>query len=1322
MSAGLTAVIAVVALAGWGAHVLVLARIAPGLPTMKANAAVSLVLASFAAVVYGHCASRGGVRYAAAACAVVVLLVGAGTLAEYAFGWRLGIDQLLFHARAAANVPYPGRPAANAALGFVMVGLALLCWEVRLWGVWVSHLLAWLTATLGLLALAGYATGATALTSLPSRQGIAVGAAVGLILLPLSILLARPERGEIALLASGGHGGLVLRRLLPVAVLLPACAGLSLAGERLGWFASATGEWLSAIVGTIALIAVAWAVALESDRAELAAGRLAAVVESSQDAILSETVDGVMISWNLAARRMYGYRAAEAVGRHVSMLSPPGREQDSVRLLARVAAGERVDHLEVMRRRKDGSLLDVSLTLSPVRDRAGQIVGISEIARDFTEHKRAERELERLAQAAEHSSDAIVSFDLDGRVRHWNRGAERILDLSAEEAIGLSVEELNAEASARTRDAFARALAGQAPVRLEYRRRRKDGTLIDLETTITPWRVDGRVVGTTSVAVDVTERKRAERELERLAQAAEQRSDAIVSFDLEMRVRHWNLGAERISGFRADEVLGLSIDELNALSDEPPQTRVRAREAIAKILRGEPGYQVEAQRRRRDGTVFDVLSTFVAWRVDGRVVGATNTTVDITQRKRAERVRERALADLEEAQRVAKVGSWTWDPASDEASWSAQMYEIFGRDPSQGPAAGEAFFALVAAEDRERIRAGYAEVFGGGPSFTLDYRIVTPDGRQRTVHAVGRADPARAGCYLGTVQDVSEQRAAQHALREAEERFRLAFEEAPIGMAVISTDGTLEHANAALGMICGRVRHELHGLPLRELIHPGDNHSVEQELRALAGGAVGKLVRELRVLPASGSPVEVSIHATALRYGAGRPDRLLCQVQDITDRKQYESRLQFMADHDPLTGLMNRRKFEAELDRHVEHVKRYGPQGALLMLDIDNFKAVNDTLGHNAGDELIISIGGVLSQRVRASDVLARLGGDEFAVLLPRADQAEAARVADALVRAVRENAALLGGQRQKVTTSVGIAMFDATDSALTGESALIEGDLAMYDAKENGRDGYAFYASADHRISRTKARLTWVARIEQALAADRFALVAQPILDLRTNRVGQHELLLRMLDDDGDMIPPAAFLYLAERFELIAGIDQWVVAHAIELIEQHPDLRLHVNISGKSLGNQQLLATIDERLRASRIDPRQLIFEVTETAAVANITDAQTFVQRLRDHGCRFALDDFGAGFGSFYYLKHLPFDYVKIDGEFVQNATNGRVDQLVIDAVVRIAQGLGNETIAEFVTNEQTQRMVARLGVDHAQGYHIGRPIPIQELLNRHTLENPI
>jgi EAL domain-containing protein (putative c-di-GMP-specific phosphodiesterase class I) len=211
---------------------------------------------------------------------------------------------------------------------------------------------------------------------------------------------------------------------------------------------------------------------------------------------------------------------------------------------------------------------------------------------------------------------------------------------------------------------------------------------------------------------------------------------------------------------------------------------------------------------------------------------------------------------------------------------------------------------------------------------------------------------------------------------------------------------------------------------------------------------------------------------------------------------------------------------------------------------------------------------------------------------------------------------------------------------------------------------------------------------------------------------VSQHELLLRMLDEQDDLIPPAAFLYIAERFGLIARLDEWVASRAIEMLEAHPQLQLEVNISGQSLGDQRLLATITDRLRHSAIDPGPLISEVTETAAVANITYAQAFAQRLRDHGCRFARDDFGAGFGSFYYLMHL-FDYVKIDGEFVQHAINGHIDQLVIEAAVRIAQGLGRETIAEFVTDEKTKRMVSRLGVDYAQGYHIGKPVPIARLL---------
>ena len=674
-----------------------------------------------------------------------------------------------------------------------------------------------------------------------------------------------------------------------------------------------------------------------------------------------------------------------------------------------------------------------------------------------------------------------MSFDLEGRIVHWNRGAEHVIDVSAEEAIGLTVDELNRitgepeGASARTADAFASAINGQT-VRLEFQRRHQDGTLIDLEVTVTPWRVGGRVVGTTAMAVDVTKRKQAERELERLAQAAEYGADAIVSFDLDMRVRHWNSGAERLCGLRAEEVLGLTLEDLNALTGEPAETAIRARGVIARILCGEPGDQMEAQRRRKDGTVFDVLSTFVPWRVDGRVVGATNTTVDITERKRAERVREQALAELQQAQQVAKLGSWTWDPATEATTWSAQMFEIFGRHQADGPLTGEALLRHVHPEDRDRVASVQEHALAGVTSLELDYRIVV-DGVQRALHMLAGPNPARPGGYLGTVQDVSEARQAECALRAAEERFRRAFEDAPTGMVLLSLDGCVEEANQAFSALCECDRAELDGARLATWLHPDYVGAADQLVHTLAVGGHRYASAELRIMPSAGSPVDVIVHASPLRYASGTPIRLLCQVQDITERKRFESQLQVMADHDPLTGLLNRRNFESELARHVQRIERYGADGALLVLDIDHFKAVNDTLGHSAGDQLIISIADALRDRLRASDVLARLGGDEFAVLLPKADPAEARWVAQELVSAVRDHTALLSGeQRAHVTTSVGVAMFEDQES-LSGDAILVEADLAMYDAKEAGRDGYAFYA-AGQRTSGTRVQLTWLSRI----------------------------------------------------------------------------------------------------------------------------------------------------------------------------------------------------------------------------------------------------
>jgi diguanylate cyclase (GGDEF)-like protein/PAS domain S-box-containing protein len=581
-----------------------------------------------------------------------------------------------------------------------------------------------------------------------------------------------------------------------------------------------------------------------------------------------------------------------------------------------------------------------------------------------------------------------------------------------------------------------------------------------------------------------------------------------------------------------------------------------------------------------------------------------------------------------------------------------------------------------------------------------------------------RTSPLRddAGDIVGAMliaQDIRGRVEREREFGEAQERFRRAFEDAPIGMAVADLQGRFLEVNQALCTITGYSAAELGGTTFADITHPEDLAADFATMRALIDGDVGASVDEKRYLRPDGSIVWVLRSVTVVRDADGVPLHFLDQVQDVTERRRFEHELRHLADHDPLTGLFNRRRFEQELDRHVADVARYGPRGALLVLDLDHFKYVNDALGHHAGDELILSVAAVLQDRLRDSDTIARLGGDEFAVLLPHADRQAAEHVAGELVRAVRDEATVAAGDRsRRVTTSIGLAPFHRAD--LNGEELLIEADLAMYEAKEAGRDRYAVVSRDAERPKRIRSRMSWLERIRGAIDDDRFVLYAQPIRDLRSGNTSQYELLLRMLGDDGDLIAPGAFLPLAERFGLAPEIDRWVAGQAIELLAADPGGRtsLEINLSALSLSDSGLLHIVESEVSRGRIDPRRLIFEITETAAVSNIPLARRFAERLTQLGCRFALDDFGAGFGSFYYLKHLPFDYLKIDGEFISGCLGNRTDQLVIEAVVRIARGLGKETIAEFVGDAQLEEFLRSQGVDHAQGFHVGRPVPVADI----------
>ncbi len=559
-----------------------------------------------------------------------------------------------------------------------------------------------------------------------------------------------------------------------------------------------------------------------------------------------------------------------------------------------------------------------------------------------------------------------------------------------------------------------------------------------------------------------------------------------------------------------------------------------------------------------------------------------------------------------------------------------------------------------------------------------------------------------------------DRRKAERALREVHARFESAFANAPIGMALVDMEGRWLQVNDALCRITGYPREDLKATTLPAITHPDDVDIDARFLRDLLLGQIPNYQIEKRYRHAWGHHFWVLLTVSLVRDDKGEPLHVISQVQDISERKELAGRLEYLVDRDFLTGLFNRRHFEQELAREVDRIARYGGTGAVLLMDLDHFKDVNDAFGHKAGDDLLKGIAGTLKNRMRQTDVLARVGGDEFGVILPQTDAEQAQLVADAIIKSVGRHVAMLGEQSIRTTASVGIALFDGMDAV----EVLAVADLAMYEAKGAGRNRVSVYRPGAGSRERISARLVEAERIRKSLDEDRFLLYGQPILDLKEKRVCQYELLLRLrTDEDAKPLPPSNFLYVAERFGLIREIDSWVARQAIALIAEHARagrrLVLHVNLSGKSIGDPKVAALIEDALAKAGIDPTLLVFELTETAAIANIEEAKAFAHRLHARGCRFALDDFGAGFGSFYYLKALPFDFFKIDGDFIRGIVASPMDQLVVEAIVGIARGMGKKTIAEFVADEQTARLLEKSGVDFAQGYHIGRPRPLTDLL---------
>ena len=439
------------------------------------------------------------------------------------------------------------------------------------------------------------------------------------------------------------------------------------------------------------------------------------------------------------------------------------------------------------------------------------------------------------------------------------------------------------------------------------------------------------------------------------------------------------------------------------------------------------------------------------------------------------------------------------------------------------------------------------------------------------------------------------------------------------------------------------------------------------------------------------------------------------------DRAEEASRalaaqLSHQASHDALTGLLNRYELERRLHRLLGDARANRRQHALCYMDLDQFKVINDTCGHAAGDELLRQLGELLRHQVFQRDEVARLGGDEFGVLLENCTLTRAKKVAGTLLRRIEDFRFLWNGKSFSLGVSIGLVPITESSDSVGG--ILRAADSACYVAKDEGRNRIHTYRIDDAELVRRSGEMRWVNRIRLALEENRFQLDFQPIASIREpNASGAHfELLLRMEDESGRRITPDAFLPAAERFHLATKLDHWVVGAAFDWLTSHPRhlerMRLcSVNLSGQSLGDRDFLRFVLQELETRQLPPSKICFEITETAAIANLSHATHFIRALRTLGCRFALDDFGAGFSSFAYLKNLPVDFLKIDGMFVVDVAEDRFDRAVIRSIVEIGQVLGKQTIAEFVESDTILRKLEQIGVDFAQGYAVGRPRPLEE-----------
>ena len=1110
---------------------------------------------------------------------------------------------------------------------------------------------------------------------------------------------------------------------------------------------------------------------------ESAAAQLQVILDHVKDAILTVDEHGRIETLNTTGERVFGFEEGDVRGRKLDMLIPSLARWPEITAaleeLAESLENTQVDLAprETKGRNRSGVLFDAEIGVSKVRLDRREVFIVC--LRETTDRKLAEaaiRESEaRYRTLVENAPEAIVVLDVDaGRFVECNDNAIRFFKMTREELLSVGPEKISPPDQADGTPSFGvqrghieRALGGEAPS-FEWLHRDALGHDIPCEVRLVRLPSSGRRLIRGSIT-DITERKRSEFlaagerrvferitsnvdlavTLESLTETAErvtpEAACTVCVFDAETNVLRLAAGRRLPASYLAslDRVeVGPRNGSCAAAIFLQRQVVVAeiARDALWEHRRSpalEAGLRAcwSTPIRASDGRMLGTVALYFRQprsplKRDFELMSRLTALAGIAvERKRSEEALRRSEAQYRGLFENVVEGVYRSSVHGRFESVNPALVAMLGYDNSEEllslPTTAEIY---THEHERDQI---IATLHRDAMLRDAECQMRRRDGTSITVVENARVVRNKDGAieaYEGTITDISVRKRAELQLYEEKEKAQVTLQS--IGDAVITADaqGRVEYLNPVAEGLTGWESREAAGRPVAEVFHvisETTRQPIDSPiLRCLAEGRVVEIAEPSLLVNRRGQEISIQDSAAPIRDRGGRLIGVVMVFHDVSQERRLQRALTYQATHDALTGLINRREFEKRLTDVLQGVRTdVAASHVLMYLDLDQFKVVNDTCGHQAGDRLLKQITSVLQTRIRTTDTLARLGGDEFGVLLQDCTLETAGRIAENLRQAIRDFRFVWQDRVMNVGVSIGLA--EVNNLAETPASVMSAADVACYSAKESGRNRVQTYKEG--RAPERHREMQWVSRINRACEEDRLVLLCQPIVPIRHGVSAQRhfELLLRMRDENGNLVQPAEFIPAAERFNLMPAIDRWVVkqacAHFVHRRSEQAkraNFTLAVNISPTTINDEHFLDFVVAEVTAADISPGSLCFELTEAAAMTSLAAATRFIKELRALGCRFSLDDFGSGLSSFMFLKNLPVDFLKIDGQFMHNVIRDPIDRSMVEAIAQIGNAMGIATIAERVDSADVLQCLAEIGVQYAQGHYISPPQPIDVL----------